>query len=64
MKKITSYPRIPAFDPEDKERFIFKKEDLNGTEVEVLYRKGNPGKTKEEVDEIRAAGGQVAMFSI
>ena len=64
MKKITSWPGIFAFNEENKDKFKFVKEDLNGKEVEILYRKGNPGVTKEEADEIRAAGGVVDMFSI
>ena len=64
MKKITEWPKIPPYNEETKDKFKLVKEDLNGHEVEVLYRKGNPGKTKEELDEIRAAGGQVPHFSI
>ena len=47
------YKGFPNYDIEnDPKRFIFKKETLdNGKEIEVMYRKGNPGFTKEEMEE-------------
>lgn len=64
MKKYTEFPLIPPFNEETKHLFKFETEVFNGEEVHVLYRKGFPGKTKEECEAIRAAGGDVASFSI
>lgn len=35
---------------------IRKTYQYGGKDVEVIYRKGNPGRTKEELDAVRAAG--------
>lgn len=47
---------------------IYKKTDFNGEEIEVCFVKGLPGKTKEEMDEMRASGNvnvdeMASMFS-
>jgi predicted acyl esterase len=52
---------------DDRERIYIKKE-FNGEEYDVPYVKGTPGKTKEEMDEMRAGGHMnadpmAAMFS-
>jgi len=35
------------------------KEVINGKEIEVIYRKGTPGRTRDEVDALRAKGVEV-----
>lgn len=52
---------------DDRERIIVKK-TFDGEEYDVVYVKGNPGKTKEEMDAMRASGNvnadpAAAMFS-
>ncbi len=37
-------------------------ENLNGKDVEVIYRKGSPGRTREELDEMRARGEMAHIF--
>lgn len=64
MKHYKEFPKIFPFNEENKDKFKFAAEELCGEQVEVLYRKGHPGKTKEECDAIRAAGGEVRKFSI
>lgn len=56
------FPGIPAYD-EASPQFKVVKETMNdGNVVEVIYRKGIPGKTREEMDAIRAEGGRVDGF--
>ena len=64
MKHLKEYPHITPFNEENKHLFKFEKEELCGEEVDVLFRKGHPGLTREQCDEIRAKGGQVRNFSI
>ena len=56
-QKDQKYEGIPVYDPENKERFTIKKEVLHdGTEYDVIYRKGNPGYTMEELIAARERG--------
>lgn len=64
MKKLTQFPGILPYTEENKDQFKLVTEELNGEEVQVLYRKGHPGKTREELEEIRAAGGNPVHFCI
>lgn len=57
--KEQQYKGVPVYDPEhnEDERFIFKKQTmLDGTEMDVMYRKGNPGYTMEELIAARERG--------
>ena len=52
----------------DNRERIFEKRVFNGEEYEVPFVKGNPGKTREEMEEMRASGNMnadpmAAMFS-
>lgn len=61
-QKQQKYEGIPVYDPEHNEngRFKFYKETmLDGTVVDVLYRKGNPGLSMEEIQAAREAGKPV-----
>lgn len=58
---------IPHTPNDNRERIIVKKV-FDGEEYDVVYVKGNPGKTKEEMDAMRASGNvnadpAAAMFS-
>jgi predicted acyl esterase len=53
---------------EDQQEHIYEKRVFNGEEFEVPFAKGRPGKTREEMDEMRARGEvnadpMAAMFS-
>ena len=37
-------------------------ENLDGKDIEVIYRKGSPGKTKEEIMEMQARGERAHIF--
>jgi predicted acyl esterase len=59
----SGFPGIPAFS-ETSPQFTLVKETMNdGTVVDVIYRKGSPGKTREEMDALRARGERVDDFS-
>jgi predicted acyl esterase len=59
----SGFPGIPAFS-ETSPQFKIIKETMNdGTVVDVIYRKGSPGKTREEMDALRARGERVDDFS-
>ena len=66
--KMSTEKWNPDYLPEDgRERKIVKKV-FNGQEFDVVYVKGTPGKTKEEMEEMRASGHMnadpmAAMFS-
>ena len=64
MKQQKEFPHITAFNEENKDLFKFVPEELCGETVDVLFRKGHPGLTRAECDEIRAKGGRVGNFSI
>ena len=64
MKKNTEWRNIPSYDPNDKVTWKKVKREINGNEVDVIFRKGNPGMTVEEANEKRARGEQVNNFSI
>lgn len=64
MKKNTEFPGILPFNEENKDQFKFEIEEFDGEPVQVLYRKGHPGKTRQELEEIRAAGGNPVHFCI
>lgn len=54
--------------PDDDRERIIVKQTFDGDEYDVVYVKGTPGKTKEEMDEMRASGNvnadpAAAMFS-
>jgi len=56
------FPGIPVYD-ESSAQFKLVKETMNdGTVVDVIYRKGVPGKTREELDAMRARGERVPDF--
>jgi len=44
------------------EQFIRIRENFSGKDIEVIYRKGSPGKTKEEIDSMRARGERAHLF--
>ena len=46
---ITKFQGIPQYDPGDKEKFTIVKEEIGDKVVDVIYRKGVPGVTKEEM---------------
>lgn len=57
------FPGIPVYD-EASTQFKIVEETMNdGPAVDVIYRKGSPGKTRQEMDAIRAKGERVADFS-
>ncbi len=58
-----SMPKI-EYDPADTEHFKTKKRDCFGEEVDVIFRKGKPGMTIEEVNAARAEGKNVMEHSI
>ena len=67
MKTYTEFPHILPNNEENKDKFIYVTEELCGEQIEVLYRKGNPGITKEELDALRAQGREVmgpGLFSV
>jgi predicted acyl esterase len=64
MKKNTSWPVGLTYDPADTEHFKVVKREINGKEVDVIFRKGNPGITPARAAELRAAGQQVHNFSV
>ena len=64
MKQLKEYPRILPYNEENKDRFKVIPTDFGGETIDVLFRKGNPGLTREQCDEIRAKGGRVENFSI
>ena len=45
MKKNSSWRGIPSYDPNDNERWKTVKREVNGKEIDVIFRKGNPGLT-------------------
>ena len=56
------------YTPDDGRERITIKKVFEGEEYDVVYMKGNPGKTKEEMEEMRASGNvnadpMAAMFS-
>jgi hypothetical protein len=61
MKKITQWPGVIPYDPADTEHFKTVKREINGQEVDVIFRKGNPGITPEKVAELRAQGKRVPI---
>ena len=57
MQKITKLEGMPTYDPnEQTDKFKIEKRVYEGKEVDVIYRKGNPGITLEEVEKMRAEG--------
>jgi predicted acyl esterase len=58
-KKFTD---IPTYHPDDK-NFKLVPEELGGEVVEVIYRRGNPGKSRKQIEEIRAKGEYVSIFN-
>lgn len=64
MQKITKLEGMPTCSPEDTENFMVEKRTYEGEEMDVIFRKGHPGKTLKEVEELRASGQQVPDFSI
>ena len=64
MKKYTAWPGTRGYDPADTEHFKTVKREINGKEVDVIFRKGHPGISPEKVKEMRAAGQMVPDFSI
>ena len=65
MKKFDKLPgKLPTYDPENKELFKIVTREINGKKVDVIFRKGFPGISPQQVAEMRAAGQQVHAFSI
>lgn len=64
MKKFTTLPGMPTYDPNNKELFKTVTREINGKKVDVIFRKGNPGLSYEKANELRAAGKPVGDFSI
>lgn len=56
MDKVREIKGIPTYEP-DNPRFITKVENWDGKEVEVIYRKGNGGLSKERLDYVSEHGG-------
>lgn len=63
MKKYTSWPNIPAYDP-NSDMFKIVTREINGNNVDVIYRKGHPGITYAEANKLRAEGKMVPDFAI
>lgn len=56
------FPDIPAY-AENDPRFKLVRQRMNdGSETEVVYRKGSPGKSREEIAASRAAGRYISSF--
>ncbi|MBR2802107.1 MAG: CocE/NonD family hydrolase [Erysipelotrichaceae bacterium] len=64
MKKYTAWPGIIGYTPEDTEHFKTVKREINGKEVDIIFRKGTPGITYEVANQLRAEGKMVPDFSI
>ena len=64
MQTITKLEGMPTYSPEDTANFMVERRTYEGKEVDVIFRKGYPGKTLREVEELRASGEQVPDFSI
>lgn len=63
MEIKQQFKTIPMYDP-DSDRFMVKEEQWPGCEpIEVIYRKGNGGYTKEEMEQKIMSGEQVSPFS-
>ena len=51
MKEVRSVPGIPVFDPnEETDQFVIVPEECCGKMVDVIYRKGAGGKSKDDYD--------------
>lgn len=59
MKKYTAWPGIIGYTPEDTEHFKTVKREINGKEVDIIFRKGTPGITYEVANQLRAEGKMV-----
>lgn len=59
----SGFPGIPVYDEASTKYKIVKETMNDGTAVDVIYRKGSPGKTREEMDALRAKGERVDDFS-
>ena len=56
---------VPLYDsPESDGKYKIEKETFDGEEFDVIFRKGNPGITIEQVQEMRARGEDVDAKSI
>lgn len=64
MKKVTQLEGIHTYNPDEPGIFKTVKREYEGKEVEVVMRKGNPGRTLQEVQEMRAQGMMVPDFAI
>jgi predicted acyl esterase len=64
MKKLTSWPGVIAYDPNDTVNFKRVKREVNGKEMEIIFPQGQTGITAEQANEMRAQGKQVPHFSI
>ena len=64
MKKFTTLPGMPTYDPNNKELFKTVTREINGKKIDVIFRKGNPGISYETVAKLRAEGKPVSDFSI
>ena len=64
MKKYTGWPGVRPYDPKDKVNFKLVKREVNGKKIDIIFRKGHPGATPEEVAQLRAEGKMVPDFAI
>jgi predicted acyl esterase len=53
---------IPQYDPDDPQ-FLIREDDLDGVKIDVIYRKGLGGLSKEQVEELAATGDPRPFFS-
>jgi predicted acyl esterase len=62
MAEVTKFQNVPTYDPKDP-RWKLVPEVFDRETVDVIYRKGNPGKTRVEMDAARARGEMAHMFN-
>lgn len=60
--EVKRFNDVPPYEP-DNDQFIIVPETFEGETVDVIYRRGNPGKTRKQMDDMRARGEVVHMFN-
>ena len=63
MKKNTSWPVGLTYDPAYTEHFKILKREINGKEVDVIFRKGNPGMTPARISDWVSMGLVLSVSS-
>lgn len=58
----TGFPDIPVFDKNNSQFKTVPERNGDGSETDVIYRKGAPGKSREEIAASRASGVYISSF--